>query len=523
MRKGGVRVVQKRGVLVVLIIIQTVFYVIIGCQKQYLHIDEAYSYGLANYDRVEIQDNEDFYDTWHTKAYYQDYLSVQEDEMGDYTPVYENQKNDVHPPLYYLLLRIAMECHMNQFSKWTGIIINIVLYAGITICMYLILQKLLKQPQLAMVLAFVSSMTLASLSNVVYIRMYTLSTLTILVTTYLHMRWWENKSTKCLVAIGISVLAGILTHYYYLFFMASLYVLFVIKLRKERKWIGYYTVTVLLAGLLSLMIFPYSIQHMFFGYRGQGVINSLKNVPELFGSFWVHIGNLNYYAFNGLLGCIAIALVGIILYKKIDRKSDVAFTKREKELLQILYVPAIFYFLMAAMGSPWRVLRYIVPVCGLLFVIVIYCLYKQLRTVVSEKMSYILFMILFGLMIITPCIFHMEPELLYRDRKEIVQTVTDKHDIPTIYFYQPQGCSFLDDILLFSILDESYIAKDTPCTTENIKGILQNKDTSQGIFVLINKGQEEDTILETVKEAQNFTKSEQLKQLTACNVYYLYR
>ena len=25
----------------------------------YLHIDEAYSYGLANYERVEIQDNED--------------------------------------------------------------------------------------------------------------------------------------------------------------------------------------------------------------------------------------------------------------------------------------------------------------------------------------------------------------------------------------------------------------------------------------------------------------------------------
>ena len=94
--------------MLVFIIIQTIIYVCVGLNKSYLHIDEAYSYGLANYERVEIQDNEDFFNNWHKKEYYKDYLSVQEDEVGDYTPVYENQKNDVHPPLYYLILRIAM-------------------------------------------------------------------------------------------------------------------------------------------------------------------------------------------------------------------------------------------------------------------------------------------------------------------------------------------------------------------------------------------------------------------------------
>ena len=71
-------------------------------------MDEAYSLGLASYHRTEIQENEDFYNTWHNKEYYEDYLEVDSDEQNDFSQVYENQKNDVHPPLYYLLLRMDL-------------------------------------------------------------------------------------------------------------------------------------------------------------------------------------------------------------------------------------------------------------------------------------------------------------------------------------------------------------------------------------------------------------------------------
>lgn len=48
----------------------------VGSQKAYLHIDEGYSYGLMNYNKVDIMENEDFYNTWHTKDYYED-ISLQ--------------------------------------------------------------------------------------------------------------------------------------------------------------------------------------------------------------------------------------------------------------------------------------------------------------------------------------------------------------------------------------------------------------------------------------------------------------
>ena len=48
-------------IIIIILIIQTIIYVCVGMQKSYLHIDEAYSFGLTNYDKIEIQDNADFF------------------------------------------------------------------------------------------------------------------------------------------------------------------------------------------------------------------------------------------------------------------------------------------------------------------------------------------------------------------------------------------------------------------------------------------------------------------------------
>ena len=160
---------NKKELLLVIIflILQTIIYICVGINKSYLHIDEAYSFGLANYDKIEIQDNKDFFNNWHSKEYFEDYLAVQEDEKGNYVPVYENQKNDVHPPLYYLLLRFCMGFTTGHVSIWPGIILNIIIYAFITIFMYFILKKLLNtttSPNIpALILAFMSSFSCISL------------------------------------------------------------------------------------------------------------------------------------------------------------------------------------------------------------------------------------------------------------------------------------------------------------------------------------------------------------------------
>ena len=517
---------KKKEILLIalILIIQTIIYVIVGMNKSYIHMDEAYSLGLASYDKVEIQDNEDFYNTWHNKEYYEDYLTVNDDEAGKYSQVYENQKNDVHPPLYYLILRIAMEFSKNHYSKWPGIIVNIIIYMFITVFMYLILEKILakkeKSKEKSMILAFISSIIMASLTSVIYIRMYALSTLNILITTYLHMKLLDSEKInyKLLIGVGISALAGSLTHYYYLFYLAMLYLLFAIKYIKDKNFknLIWYTVTMCIAGGLSLAIFPYSIKHMFFGYRGQGVISKLMDVPQFLKSICSYLLKVDQFVFNRSLLIILIIIVATLIYKLIKKR------KIEKnKYIKFLTLPTLFYFILVAVASPWIELRYIMPICGLIFVLVIYYLYELLNSIFGEKNSNVLVGLILVVILIMPIAFKIEPEVAFSDKKEIVNKLENELNVPTIYFFNSSHNRFLDDILLFATVDESYVAKDMEYTVENIKQILEGKDTSKGLVIFINEGQENDDIIEVLKEATNLTNCEYLKRLNACDVYYV--
>lgn len=264
--------------IALVIVLQTAVYVFAGTQKAYYHMDEAYSYGLANYSQVEIQANADFYNHWHSGEYYEDYLVVNEDERGDFVPVYENQKNDVHPPLFYLLLRLGMELTPGSFSKWTGIVLNILAFALSSVWLFLIVEKLFagEQRQLlrTTVLTLAASITVAAISTVIYIRMYALLTMWVTLTLYLHILLVESKQFNLKLFIGISAVAmlGVLTQYYYLFLIVPLFVMTVIKYVRQRAWreLKYYAGGLAVAAVITLLLWPHSLQHLFFGDRGGG-------------------------------------------------------------------------------------------------------------------------------------------------------------------------------------------------------------------------------------------------------------
>lgn len=578
--------IKEKTIIVIILIIQTIIFVIAGINKSYIHMDEAYSLGLTNYNKVEIQQNEDFYNTWHNKEYYEDYLSVNDNEKNNFLPVYENQKNDVHPPLYYLFLRIAMQFNIGSFSKWPGIILNIIIYLFITIFMYLILRKLFAKSENSQIksafLALISSLTLASINNAIYIRMYALSSLNILITTYLHLKLAEKKGNnyKLLVAIGISALVGSLTHYYYLFYLAMLFIMFVIKYLKEKEYkeLAKYIITMIIAGILSLIIFPYSIKHMFFGYRGKGAINSLLNISEFFIKICQYILIINVYAFNNILFILVVFILGIIIYKKIKK---IKLIEKNKYIKYILY-PTIFYFLLVAMSAPWIELRYMMPICSIIFILIMYLLIMLLKNIVKEKTLNIIVILIALLMFIMPFIsnqiidisvgkkfkyeqenaysskqeiveklksesnipinifskftdasiddtllfiknFRIEPEVLYSNKHKITEMIEKEYkNLPTLYLFNSNNNRFLDDILLFAKINKSYIAKDIECNSQNIKQIMKDKDTSNGILVFINDGQEKDEKIEIIKETLGFEQTTYLQRLNACDLYYIH-
>ena len=514
----------EKIIIAIVLVLQTIIFVIAGVNKAYIHMDEAYSFGLANYDKIEIQDNEDFFDTWHSKEYYEDYLCVNDDESGKFEPVYVNQENDVHPPLYYFLLRIAMEFHKNSYSKWSGIIINIIIYEFITVFMYLILQKLFKNQtrckEKSIVLAFISAIVMSSITNAVYIRMYALSTLNVVITTYLHLKLLERDKVdlKLLCFIGLSALVGSLTHYYYLFYLAMMFIMFAIKYIKEKRFkeLGAYVATMCIAGALSLVIFPYSIQHMFFGYRGKDAMKSAKDSSLFTEGLKAYVKKINRETFSflmyGALGFILIGTICMLIKKK----------KFEKNIyLKYIAIPTIFYFLIISATSPWFTLRYIEPVCGLIFIMIMYLLESVWENVIGEKCTMVLMSLCLIAILVIPMILKIEPEEMYSNKSDIVSKVENELNVPTIYVFKSNQNRFLDDILLFAKLNESYIAKDLECTDENINEILEGKDLSRGLLIFVNEGQDNEKILDEIKNATGLSEWEKVKDLNSCKVYYI--
>lgn len=527
-----------------IIILQTVVYAILGANKAYIHMDEGYSYGLANYDQVEIIDAPDFYNHWHDGAYYEDYLAVQEDELGDFAPVYNNQRDDVHPPLFYLLLRVFMEGATlvggeGHFSVWPGIILNIIVAAGTTVFVFLIAERLFRKERNgiveALILTLLTALIVATLDTVLYIRMYCLLTLLVTVTTYLHLKLLEAREVRPRLLVGIAVVAllGVLTQYYYLFYLVPLYVFFAVRYMREKRWkeLGAYTGALAVAGVLSLVIWPYSIQHMFFGYRGQGVLESLADPSGVALHVGLYLWILNQFVFHGVLPVIMIAMMVMMLYGLLRKKSLEVPSETRREF-GMIFAAVITYLLIAAIASPYQTLRYVMAICGMSFVLVGYGLYKLAGMFWRGKKRNVILGGAAVVFMLVPVVAGIRPETLYYERTEMMTRVEDElRNVPALYVLDSSDNRFLDDILLFSKFEQSYIAKDLgevddgevdyELMGKQVREIMAGRNLERGMVVVINNGQENEKILETIREATGLSEEEWLGGLFAGHVYYL--
>lgn len=516
--------------IALIIIVQTIVYVVAGMGKNYFHMDEMYSYGLANYDRVQIYENDDFYNEWHDADYYKDYIVVNEDERGDFAPVYNNQRDDVHPPLYYLLLRLGMEMMPGEFTKWSGIVINIMAFAVSSVFLYLIAEKLVrKQPVKeiwAFVITLVAALSLASISTVMYIRMYAMLTMFVTITLWLHLKLAESKKLewKLLVPIAMVALLGVLTQYYYVFFLLPLFIMMVVRYAKAHRTKGLwmYVAALAVAALMSIIIWPYSIQHMFFGYRGVGVMGNLLNFAHLGEQVGVFFGMLALYAFHYLLPFMLIAMFALAIYGLKHGKS-LKDESRDAENYSLVLWPTVVFFLIASVASPFQDLRYIEPICGLAILAAFYGVYRLVGMVSSAKVTRRVMLGLCALMLVLPIPLRIEPNVEYSRFKELTQYVAEKKDVPAIFLYNPANERILDDLTLFTEIEESYVMHHQEYTEKNFDEVLRGKDLSKGLLVFANYGDGNEQYLKVLREATGLVEQDYIFRTNSADLYYLHK
>lgn len=509
--------------LVIIILLQVALRIQYGFDKAYLHMDEAYSYGLMNYNKIDIMNDEDFYNTWHENKYYKEYLSISSEEASDFIPVYENQKNDVHPPFYYLLLRIASSFTIDSFSKWTGIILNIFIFVLTSIFIYLIANRLFRNKIYALFIVLVNGFTLASIDTTVFIRMYALNALNLLIVSYLHIKNFDEKVLKIkdLIIMSVAIIIGSLTHYYYLVFLFMLFVIYMIKFIKEKNTnnILRYLSMMVISAIISLAIFPYSFVHMFMGYRGTGAISNLSNTEQMWNSFRQYLDILNNNAFNGVLKFVGIIAILVILYKILkNKKLIITFENKE---FWLMCIPTIIYFTIVAFVSPYQELRYIMPVCPLIVISVFYLLKVLFEKVFSRKHTYLILSIILIVMLLLPEAIDINFYYLYKDKKEIVTRIEENHNTPCLYVFNTNQNRFLDDLYLFTILEQSYIMDVTKFDEVTVNEVFTNINLGNGLIVIINEGIEHETYLNTLLEVLNLKDCKHIQRMNACDIYEL--
>lgn len=241
-----------RLIMVLILVVQLLNVLYWGSKKEGYYIDELWTYGLANsYEAPFLWEKAGYMNEWHEPEFYMDYLVANEGEKFAFHSVYENQARDVHPPFYYMILHTVCSLFPESFSKWFGLAVNFLYFAGIIWLLYEISGQLLGKENPARLLSpFIYGFSGGALSTVMYIRMYTMLTFWVQLLVFLVFYAMGNKIENIgkklglFVGIGLTITAGFMTQYYFVifaFFLSASYVLFCLSHRKWKETIAYAT------------------------------------------------------------------------------------------------------------------------------------------------------------------------------------------------------------------------------------------------------------------------------------------
>jgi uncharacterized membrane protein len=167
---------------------------------------------------------------WHDEAFSALYIRYGWGEMMHRITL------DVHPPLYYIVLRFWSYIFGESLLSLRGFSI---LLGALTIwAAYMFVKKAFKSESLALVAALFIAINPFQIQYALEARMYTLGTFLVMISSWLMLKALESRSKKMWLWYGLTVAAALYTHYYLLFSVAAqgLYILYV--LARERGWRG---------------------------------------------------------------------------------------------------------------------------------------------------------------------------------------------------------------------------------------------------------------------------------------------
>jgi len=482
-----------------LLVLQLILVFWFCIQKQGYHYDEYYSYYSSNVTYALVPTDMEWMDTDGIRSEFM----VLEGENLSYGMVKFMQSLDVHPPLYYYLLRTICWLSKGVFSKWQGLSINIAFFVFSWILLATLTKEVTKNDRKKIIaVCAIFGFSPAIFSGIMFIRMYMMLTCICLLTLYIHVRSiMKQKRTIADFYLPVCVLAfiGFYTHYYYavfLFFLAAMESIRLFIHKESRKEAFFYAGSVLTGLFVAVLLYPACLKHIFRGYRGteaQDAFFDFKNIGERF-SFFFEL--TNEYVFGNVL---VILLLCLLLFGLTKRALISEKETAEKSAVMMILLVTLGYFLVVAktaLLNAEEAIRYEMPVYGLLILLIVLGLGEYLEAF-EKKWKQKWFSGVFAFLVLLTILGEIlglvngKVCFLYSQDKENVIWAESNSEAAVAYIYNPGN--------RWMIWDESeelmqyeqiyFVSSDNESVTQDVR--LSKEDT---VYLYVMRGDDAERI-----------------------------
>lgn len=545
---------KNNAILIIIISILCGILCYFNTQKQGFHEDEIFSYGSSNYkyDNVfrnfgyaqanfdyfwnncwtgsisnrltkslnYIKDKESYkndYDetlakeipTWRTKEDAHKYLSIQSDDIFNYLSVWLNQASDVHPPMFYNAMHLTSSIFFDHFTKYIGFTLNIIFFIGTLLGIYQIMIRLTNKKWAYLSIILYGS-SIGAISTVMFHRMYMMLTFFSVWYLYYALKFFkkqENFSKKDKILWSIIIFCGFLTQYYFCIYVVLIFLILLCHYAKEKKWktIQKMFLNHAIPASLGILIFPSSIYHIFFSYRGLGA--NQEHTKTLFENI--------FYYFNSILKSYNIPLLILII---IMISSLVYFLKNKKKInleklpLILCSLPIFIFILVVSKIAPFLGENYTSRYIMLLYPIISITIIYLISNIWKQKYSYSIILAIIILTALTGLYIH-KPTYLYTDYKNALNLAKENYTKPFIYIYD-NYFTHLNSLPEFEIYENTLIINYNIYDFSLLKEDELLKDKKEVILCIKNWINQEE-ILDKIKKNTSFKKSEQILYLNS--------
>ena len=423
------------------------------------------SYYLKNEDEFQDELNKKIAEEkpiWKTKEQAKEYMTVSSDEIFNYWSVYYNQARDVHPPLFYMLVHLVSSICLNNFTKYIIFSINLIFYIASCFVLKKIL-RLFNKEELSWITVLLYGLSMGMISIVMFQRMYMMLTFFAMVYLYLNINIFKNsfeidKKTKR--KLTITVILGFLTQYYFCIYAALVAIISAICMIKNKKLdsLKRYVWCHVKAAIIGLILFPASIYHIFFSYRG-----AAGGVAE--GSYLSRLQEylkLIFYGFSipEILGYITLGIIIAMFIRRI-------IIAKRKDIATLICLPIFLFVLVIAKIAPFINIRYISIVFPIIIIAVelgVVSSVKELMKIIKNdkipqfirKNASIIIFVVIALVSSGYGLLKSKPEFLYTDYSKRIEIAEQYSNLKFVYIGQ-SPFNQLQDMEEFLRYDNSII------------------------------------------------------------------